>query len=41
MKYENTYVWFLQMQNDRIVEADAFFDSIAFNELWKRVPLSR
>ena len=38
VKYENTYVWFMKMKNDRIVEAHAFFDSIAFNELWQRVP---
>ena len=37
VKYENTYVWFLRMQGDRVVEAHAFFDSIAFNELWTRV----
>lgn len=35
--YENTYAWFLTMQNDRIVRAFAFFDSLAFNDLWTRV----
>lgn len=35
--YENTYAWFLTMQNGRIVRAVAFFDSVAFNDLWTRV----
>jgi ketosteroid isomerase-like protein len=26
------------MQNGKIVRAHAFFDSIAFNSLWQRVP---
>jgi ketosteroid isomerase-like protein len=36
--YENTYAWFLTMRDDRIVRAFAFFDSVAFNEFWGRVP---
>ncbi|MBY5820323.1 nuclear transport factor 2 family protein [Rhizobium leguminosarum] len=36
--YMNTYAWFLDMQDGKIVNASAFFDSIAFNELWKLVP---
>lgn len=35
--YENTYAWFLTLQDGRIVKAFAFFDSVAFNELWTRV----
>ncbi|MFC3134760.1 nuclear transport factor 2 family protein [Microbaculum marinum] len=35
--YENTYAWFLELDNGRIVRASAFFDSIAFNDLWERV----
>ena len=35
--YDNTYSWYLQMKNGKIVSATAFFDSIAFNDLWKRV----
>jgi len=35
--YENTYSWYLQMKNGKIVSATAFDDSIAFNDLWKRV----
>jgi uncharacterized protein len=32
--YENTYAWFMRFQDGLVVEATAFFDSIAFNELW-------
>ena len=39
--YANTYAWFLQLQDGKITNASAFFDSIAFNELWKRVPASQ
>jgi hypothetical protein len=35
--YVNTYAWILRLQNERIVEANAFFDSIAFDALWRRV----
>jgi ketosteroid isomerase-like protein len=33
--YKNTYAWFLDLEGGRIVKASAFFDSIAFDELWK------
>jgi ketosteroid isomerase-like protein len=36
--YANTYAWVLRLNEEKIVEAHAFFDSIAFDELWKRVP---
>lgn len=36
--YSNTYAWFLRFANERIVEGTAFFDSIAFDEFWRRVP---
>lgn len=39
--YRNTYAWFLRMQNSRIVEAYAFFDSLAFDDLWRRVAPGR
>jgi ketosteroid isomerase-like protein len=39
--YANTYAWFLQLRDGKIINASAFFDSIAFNELWRRVPLPR
>lgn len=35
--YVNSYAWFLQMRDGRIVNATAFFDSVEFNELWARV----
>ena len=35
--YVNTYAWFLDMRAGRIVRASAFFDAIAFNDLWSRV----
>jgi ketosteroid isomerase-like protein len=37
-RYSNTYAWFLDMSDGRIVSAYAFFDSIAFDDLWQRVP---
>lgn len=35
--YRNTYAWFMRMRDGKVVEATAFFDSIAFNDLWTRV----
>jgi uncharacterized protein len=35
--YSNTYASFWEMADGRVVRAHAFFDSIAFNELWQRV----
>jgi ketosteroid isomerase-like protein len=35
--YRNTYAWFLEMRDGRIVNATAFFDSLEFNELWARI----
>jgi ketosteroid isomerase-like protein len=35
--YANSYAWFLQLKDGRIVRAQAFFDSIAFDEFWRRV----
>ena len=35
--YTNTYAWFLEMRDGKIVAAHAFFDSLEFNELWMRV----
>lgn len=36
--YANTYAWILEMTDGKIVRANAFFDSIAFDDFWKRVP---
>ncbi|WFP79361.1 nuclear transport factor 2 family protein [Mesorhizobium sp. WSM4906] len=35
--YVNSYAWILRLEEGRIVEAHAFFDSIAFDDLWRRV----
>lgn len=35
--YTNTYAWILDMKDGKIVRSNAFFDSIAFNDFWKRV----
>lgn len=35
--YENTYAWFWQMRDGKIVKAHAFFDSVVFNDFWRRV----
>jgi uncharacterized protein len=36
--YRNTYAWFMQMRDGKIINATAFFDSIVFEEFWKRLP---
>jgi uncharacterized protein len=36
-QYENTYAWFLTFRDGLVVEATAFYDSIAFDDLWQRV----
>jgi ketosteroid isomerase-like protein len=35
--YVNSYAWFFQMKGGQVVRASAFFDAIAFNDLWARV----
>lgn len=35
--YENTYAWFLDIREGKVKKASAFFDSVAFNDLWTRV----
>lgn len=35
--YTNSYAWFFRMEGGRVVEANAFFDAIAFDDLWSRV----
>jgi ketosteroid isomerase-like protein len=35
--YVNTYAWFLELRDGKVVAASAFFDSVEFNELWTRV----
>ena len=36
--YENSYVWIMRMEDGKVVDATAFYDSISSNELWSRVP---
>jgi len=35
--YDNTYAWIMRLEDGLVVDATAFFDSIAFDDLWKRV----
>jgi ketosteroid isomerase-like protein len=39
--YENTYSFYLKMRDGKIINATALYDSIAFNDLWKRVRPAR
>jgi ketosteroid isomerase-like protein len=35
--YHNTYAWFFEFKGNKVVNAVAFFDSVEFNDFWKRV----
>jgi ketosteroid isomerase-like protein len=35
--YSNTYSWYLKMRDGKIVSAVAVYDSVAFDDLWKRI----
>jgi len=35
--YENTYAWIMRLSRGKVVDGTAFYDSIAFNELWETV----
>ena len=35
--YENTYAWILRLADGLVVDGTAFYDSIAFDELWTGV----
>ena len=35
--YNNTYSWYLRLRDGQIVEAIAFFDTIEFTDLWRRI----
>jgi ketosteroid isomerase-like protein len=35
--YQNTYTWFFQMKDEKVVRAIAFFDTRVFDEFWTRV----
>lgn len=36
--YKNTYAWFMQMHEGKIVRVTAFFDTIEFTDFWQRIP---
>jgi uncharacterized protein len=35
--YRNTYAWFMTLRDGKVIDGTAFYDSIAFNELWESV----
>jgi hypothetical protein len=35
--YENTYAWIMRLRDGFVVDGTAFYDSIAFDELWDTV----
>jgi ketosteroid isomerase-like protein len=35
--YHNTYTWYFQMKNAKVIKAIAFFDNRDFDEFWNRV----
>jgi uncharacterized protein len=35
--YQNTYAWFMTLGGGKVIDGTAFYDSIAFNELWDSV----
>ena len=35
--YANTYAWFFDMRDGKVVKASAFFDTVTFNDFWYRV----
>ena len=39
--YRNTYTWYFQMKDAKVVKAIAFFDTRDFDEFWNRVSPAR
>lgn len=37
LSYANTYAWFFDLREGKVVNASAFFDSVEFNDFWRRV----
>ncbi len=35
--YENSYAWIMKMEEGKVVDGTAFYDSISFNDLWSGV----
>ena len=38
LPYDNSYAWFLELRDGAVVDGTAFFDSVAFDDLWTWVP---
>jgi uncharacterized protein len=36
-QFVNTYAWFMTLDDGKVIDGTAFYDSIAFNELWETV----
>jgi ketosteroid isomerase-like protein len=36
-RYDNTYAWVMRLRDGLVIDGTAFYDSIAFNDLWERV----
>jgi ketosteroid isomerase-like protein len=34
--YDNSYAWFMTLRDGLVIDGTAYFDSIAFDELWRR-----
>ena len=39
--YDNSYAWFMTLRDGLVVDGTAYFDSIAFDELWRRCDPAR
>jgi uncharacterized protein len=37
LPYHNTYTWYFQMKDGKVVKAMALFDTRIFDEFWTRV----
>src|SRR5262249_38917363 len=35
--YENSYAWFMRLRDGLVVDGTAFYDTLTFDELWRRV----
>jgi uncharacterized protein len=35
--HRNRYSWYMQMQDDKFVNATGFVDTLEFNEFWNRI----
>jgi ketosteroid isomerase-like protein len=34
--YDNSYAWFVTLRDGLVVDGTAYFDSIAFDDFWRR-----